>query len=189
MDRRQAIKRASYLMGGTLSAPAILGVMKGCTPKKELNWQPGFLSEEQATVVSEVAERIIPATDTPGAKDVGVPEFIDLMMKDIFGEEDQQQFVAGITQLEEMSQSEYSDGFADLEPEQMDALLTKLEAEAQENKQEGVKPFFRTMKELTLLGFCTSEAGATQVLQHVPVPGRYEGCISVEEAGGRAWAV
>ncbi|MEM9830170.1 MAG: gluconate 2-dehydrogenase subunit 3 family protein [Bacteroidota bacterium] len=189
MNRREAIRRASYLMGSTLSAPAILGVMKGCIPQRELNWQPAFLSEEQATVVSEVAERIIPATDTPGAKDVGVPEFIDRMMNEIFPEEDQQQFVAGITQLEEMSQSEYSDGFIDLQPEQMDTLLTKLETEAQENKQEDVKPFFRTMKELTLLGFCTSEAGATQVLQHVPVPGRYEGCISVEEAGGRAWAV
>ena len=176
-------------MGGTLSAPIMMGVLKGCTPKKELNWQPAFLSEDQAAIVSEVAERIIPATDTPGAKDVGVPEYIDLMMQDIYGEEDQQQFVAGITQLEEMSQSEYGDGFADLEPEQQDALLTKLEAAAQEQKGGDTKPFFATMKELTLVGFCTSEVGATEVLQHVPVPGRYEGCITVEEAGGRAWAV
>ena len=176
-------------MGGAISAPAVLGVLKGCTPKKELNWQPAFLSEDQAAVVSEVAERIIPATDTPGAKDVGVPEFIDEMMNDIYGEEDQQQFVAGITELQEMSQSEYDKDFANLEPEQQDALLTKLEAAAQEQGESDKKPFFTTMKELTLLGFCTSEVGATQVLQHIPVPGRYEGCISVEEAGGRAWAI
>ena len=177
-------------MGGTLSAPVIMGVLKGCTPKKELNWQPAFLSEEQAAVVSEVAERILPATDTPGAKDVGVPEFIDVMMKDIYGEEDQQKFVAGITELEEMSQSEYGEDFVNLDPEQQDALLTKLEAAAQEQPEgSDTKPFFTMMKELTLVGFCTSEVGATEVLQHVPVPGRYEGCISVEEAGGRAWAV
>lgn len=49
-------------------------------------------------------------------------------------------------------------------------------------------PFFRTMKELTLLGYYTSELGATKELRHAPVPGRYEGCVPLAQVG-RAWAV
>lgn len=49
-------------------------------------------------------------------------------------------------------------------------------------------PFFRTMKELTVVGFYTSEIGATRELRHEPVPGRYEGCIPFSDVG-RTWAV
>jgi hypothetical protein len=50
-------------------------------------------------------------------------------------------------------------------------------------------PFMRTMKELTLLGYYTSEVGATKELRWVPVPGRFEGCVPLAKVGGRAWAV
>ncbi|MGI9181194.1 MAG: gluconate 2-dehydrogenase subunit 3 family protein [Longimicrobiaceae bacterium] len=49
-------------------------------------------------------------------------------------------------------------------------------------------PFFRTMKELTIVGYYTSEVGATQELRHEPTPGRYEGCVPFNEIG-RAGAV
>ena len=73
IDRREALKRTAMLMGGALSSSAIAGVLQGCTAQPELNWQPKFLTEDQGRLVAEVAERIIPKTDTPGAKDAGVP--------------------------------------------------------------------------------------------------------------------
>ena len=71
-------------MGGAISAPAVLGVLNGCSPKPSASWQPLFLSKEAGAVVAEVAEMIIPRTDTPGARDVGVPAFIDVMLKDVY---------------------------------------------------------------------------------------------------------
>ena len=189
MDRREALKRTAMLVGGALSSSAIAGVLQGCKAQPELNWQPQFLTEDQARLTAEVAERIIPKTDTPGAKDAGVPEFIDLMLNDIHTEEEKQRFVAGLDQLEQDSEQTYGDSFVDLEPTQQDELLTKYQAQAQENEDPESKPFFAMAKELTMLGFFTSEVGATEFLQYVSVPGRYEGCIPVEEAGeGRAWA-
>jgi gluconate 2-dehydrogenase gamma chain len=187
MDRRTALKRTALIMGGALSSSAIAGVLNGCTARKEVDWNPVFLTKEQAATTAELAERIIPKTDTPGAKDVGIPEFMDMMLNDVYTEEEQQHFVDGLARLNEDSKSEYGDAFAYLEPEQMDAIIQK-QADAVEGYEGEGRPFFLMAKELVMLGFFTSEVGATQVLQYVQVPGRYEGCISIEEAGGKSWA-
>lgn len=187
MNRREALKRTALFMGGALSSSAIAGVLQGCKAQPDLNWQPKFLTEDQARITATVAERIIPKTDTPGAQDAGVPEFIDLMLNDIYTEEEKQRFAAGLDQLEKDSQETYDDSFVDLEPTQQDELLKKYEAQKSDDPEN--KPFFAMAKELTMLGFFTSEVGATQFLQYVSVPGKYEGCIPVEEAGeGVAWA-
>ncbi len=95
MDRREALKRTAWIMGGVVSAPAIMGVLKGCAAKPTIDWKPVFLSEDQGILVSQVAEIIIPKTDTPGAKETGVPGFIDLMLKDVYSKEDQDRFLVG----------------------------------------------------------------------------------------------
>jgi hypothetical protein len=193
MDRREAIRRTAWLMGGLVSAPAIASVLNGCTAKPTLSWKPVFFSEEQAGIVSEVAEIIIPKTDTPGAKDTGVPGFIDLVLKDVYGKEDQEFFLNSLKAFNEEAQKEHGDPFLELDAEQQTAFVKKAHnaaIEAERNTKPAPKrPFILTMKELTMLGFFTSEVGATQVLQYDPVPGAYKGCIPVSEAGnGRTWA-
>src|SRR5689334_20908625 len=92
MNRRQALQQVAWLMGGALSAPAVLGILHGCTAKPSSTWKPIFLSEAQGTLVEAVAEIMIPRTDTPGATDVGVAAFIDVMLQDAFPPKDQQRF-------------------------------------------------------------------------------------------------
>ena len=87
MDRREALKRTAWIMGGAVSAPAIMGILKGCAAKPTIDWTPVFLSSDQGVLVSQVAEIIIPKTDTPGAKDVGVPGFIDQILKECYSKE------------------------------------------------------------------------------------------------------
>lgn len=193
MDRREALRRTAWLMGGALSAPAIMGVLKGCTAKPTIDWKPEFLSNDQGILISEVAEVIIPKTDTPGAKEVGVPGFIDQMLKDVYSKEDQDRFMEGLKAFDEAAKKEYGDPFIELDPEQQEAFVKKQHQEAIETsrsvKPTPPKPFILMTKELTMLGFFTSEAGATQVLQYVAVPGAYKGCIPVAEAGnGKTWA-
>jgi hypothetical protein len=180
-------------MGGAVSAPAIMGVLKGCTARPGIDWKPEFLSEDQASVVTQVSEIIIPRTDTPGAKDVGVPSFIDQMVKEVYAEEDQKWFTDGLTAFNEAAKKEYSDDFADLDEEDQEAFVRKVHDEAinaeKTTDPAPRRPFILMMKELTMLGFFTSEPGATQVLQYVAVPGAYKGCIPLSEAGdGRTWA-
>jgi gluconate 2-dehydrogenase gamma chain len=193
MDRREALKRTALLMGGVVSAPAIMGVLKGCTARPGIDWKPAFLTEGQASIVTQVSGIIIPRTDTPGAKDVGVPSFIDQMVNEVYSEEDQKWFTDGLTAFNEAAAKEYGEDFSDLDEEEQTAFVTKVHGEAVKAEQTTdpapKRPFILMMKELTMLGFFTSEVGATQVLQYVPVPGAYKGCIPVSEAGnGTTWA-
>ena len=193
MDRREALKRTALLMGGMVSAPAIMGVLKGCTAKPGIDWKPVFLQEEQASIISTVSDIIIPRTDTPGAVDVGVPRFIDQMLKDVYSEEDQKFFLDGLNAFNEQAKAEYDEAFTDLDAEDQAALVKKVHNAAVEvettTDPAPKRPFILMMKELTMLGFFTSEPGATEVLQYVAVPGAYKGCIPVSEAGnGKTWA-
>jgi gluconate 2-dehydrogenase gamma chain len=192
IDRREALRKTALLMGAAVSASALTGILQGCKATPELTYTPQFFTEDQARIITEVAEIIIPKTDTPGAKDVGVPGFMDLMLKDCYNKEDQDRFIAGLTAFDEEAKKTYGDSFIYCKPEQQVELVTKVHAsalaEAKENK-EAKRPFILMAKELTLLGFFTSEPGATQVLQYVAVPGAYKGCIPLAEAGnGKTWA-
>lgn len=196
MNRRELLQRVAWLMGGAISAPAVLGVLNGCSAKKEETWQPVFLSKEQGAVVADVAEIIIPRTDTPGAKDAGVPAFIDTMLKDVYEDADRQRFVSGLKAFDDAARTAHGKGFAELPKAQQAELVRKFhdEAIASELALETrpaylQRPFILMTKELTLLGFFTSKPGATEVLQYSAVPGTFQGCVPLAQAGnGKSWA-
>lgn len=192
MNRREALRRTAMIMGGAISAPAMLGVLKGCKAEPTINWQPEFFTREQGALITEVAEIIIPATDTPGAKEVGVPGFIDKMLKDVYSKQEQENFLAAMKAFDDRAKEERGDSFIDLGPEDQVAFVNKVHEEAvnaHKTDPSQPRPFILMAKELTMLGFFTSEPGATQVLQYSPVPGAYKGCLPIEEAGnGKTWA-
>jgi hypothetical protein len=197
MNRRQILQRVAYLMGGAVSAPAVLGLLNGCSPKQpEASWQPVFLSKEQGAVVAGIAEIIIPRTDTPGAIDVGVPAFIDTMLKDVYTQEDRDRYLAGLKAFDDAARTAHDEAFVDLNKSQQTELVKKFNDEAVATElaydprpKTLRRPFILMTKELTLLGFFCSEPGATQVLQYVAVPGAYQACVPLAQAGnGRAWA-
>jgi hypothetical protein len=198
IDRREAIRRVALLMGGAVSAPAILGLLAGCSaePATEAEWKPSFLTQAQVALVAEVAEIMIPRTDTPGAQDVGIPAFIDKMLKDVYPKDDQVRFAAGLADFEAQAKRGHGRAFLELEPALRAALVKQVHDPAVEvdrasnlSIDERGRPFILTMKELTMLGYFTSEPGATQVLQYRPVPGAYHACVPLSQAGkGKTWA-
>jgi gluconate 2-dehydrogenase gamma chain len=191
MDRRQAIQRAALVLGYSISAPAIMGVLKGCKAAPEIGYTPVFFKEDQAAMIAEIAEIIIPKTDTPGAKDAGVPAFIDLMLKDCYSAEDQERFLKGLESLNQEAKTSYGDEFISCTAEHQSELVNKIHkvaiAEVKSENPPKEKSFILMAKELTMLGFFTSEPGATQVLQYNPVPGSYKGCVPLAEIG-KTWA-
>jgi len=197
MNRREALKRVAWLMGGTVSASAILAVNKGYSATTSAGSKPSILSASQFGLVSAVSEIMIPRTDTPGAVDVGVPGFIDLMLKDVYPQEDRERYFSGLAEFDAAAQAERGKKFVALEPAQQAALVRKFHtaAVAEERRLPHAhgtvkRPFILMTKELTLLGFFTSQAGATEVLQYIAIPGSYHACVPLEEAGnGKTWAV
>lgn len=188
IKRREALKRTAWIMGGTLSVPTIAGIMNGCTPSPELTWLPKFFSEVQAKTIMEVAECILPKTSTPGAKDMGVPAFIEEMVSLCYGPAERTRFSEGLEQFMVDCKTAYGEAFYALEKAEQLALLNKLNSDLKTQKTP-VTGFFRNIKELTVVGYYTTEYGTTQELQYEAVPVNYEACIPLSEAGnGKTWA-
>jgi len=173
MTRREAIKRTSILMGGALSATAIAGVMSGCQASGDPMWQPSFVSMEQAKMLDTITDIILPTTDTPGANDVHVPEFIDIMLRDCYSKEDQDAFIAGLVDLDKAAEVTFSKPFGKCSDEESNKLITKLDENA---FSESGNKFYRILKELTLLGYFTSEKVMTTMLDYNSVSQKYEPC-------------
>ncbi|MFD1872629.1 gluconate 2-dehydrogenase subunit 3 family protein [Hymenobacter bucti] len=200
MNRRDALTRVALLMGGAViggdyfltgCSPAASDKQAGDTKDKAAANNFKSLTPEQTAYLTEVADTILPATKTPGAKAANVGSFMAVMVRDCYKPEDQQIFMDGLGKLEAASQKQNSKGFLESTPAQRTALLTALDAE-QKNYGKTKTPeqpnhYFRMVKELTLLGFFTSEVGATQVLRYLPVPGKYDGNVPYKK-GDRAWA-
>ena len=182
LTRREALHRLSLVLGGAISAPTLSALLSGCTADAPPpGWTPQVLSGDQLNLLTTLVDRIIPATDTPGASDVGVPAFIDRLLAEWLDPEDRDRFLAGLDSV--------GDELASLPAEVQGELLARLDAEAVAAREAEVDPlpFFATLKEVTLVGYYTSEAGATEELQWLPLPGRYDGDAPLEEIG-RTWA-
>ena len=176
------------MMGGAISAPTMLGILNGCSVTNEPNWTPVFFDDKQALTIMEIADIIIPATDTPGALDVGVPQFIESMVKEVYPDESRQEFMDGFSAFVKSVEEEFRKPFIELEKETKVTYINSLNAVAVESSgKAGKEGFFMSVKEMTVGGFCTSEAGATQVLKYDKVPGEYHGCVPYEEIG-KTWA-
>lgn len=199
MKRREAIQRAGLVLGYTISAPLVTAVLNGCKAKPDITFVPKFLNEDQARLVSALAETILPRTTTPGATDAGVPGFIDDVVATVYDAGQQKNFTDGLAALAATSKSEIGTDFIDATAEEQLEFVKAQNSQAlsgtDASESEGwwaagggkTKPFFLELKELTILGFFTSEAGATQVLQYKQVPGPFKGCVPLS-AVGKAWA-
>ena len=182
IDRRNAVKKASLILGFAISGPALAGVLDGCSSKNAMDWQPLIFTEEQAGLVEAASARILPSGETPGAIDAGVSQFIDEMVAEYYLPEDQQRFQTGLSELNLLSKEILSMGFTEASELEQDQVLREL------TKTVELQPFFLMLKELTILGFFTSEIGATQFLNFDEIPGGFQGCEPLESVGGKTWA-
>ncbi len=115
-----------------------------------------------------------------------------VMVKDCYEENDQEIFREGMNKLNAESKKKFDGEFMQITPQQRHELLVQIDKEQQQytknKKEKDNAHYFRLMKELTLLGYFTSEIGATQALRYVESPGKYEGCIPYKK-GDKAWAL
>lgn len=202
MDRRELLYRASMILGGAISASAAAGVLAGCTtgpsasPDADItaaSAKGGFLKAEELAIVTAMAEQIIPRTDTPGAIDAGVPAFIDRMLTGFYQAKEQNVVRVGLAQVATDAAGR-GKPFAQLASEDQVALMKGYD-QAQYDQtrrnagQQNTSPhFFRMIKELTIIGYCMSQAGATSTMRYEQNPGPFRGDVPYSEIG-KAWAL
>jgi hypothetical protein len=158
------------------------------------------LSPRQNETVTTIAEMIIPATDTPGAKGAKVNEFIDLLLTEWYEPAETKEFLAGLADVDARSKKKFSADFIDCTPPQQTELLKQLDGEAMDfaaKQKQAVTTsrtsplqqttpapsnFFYTMKKLTLTGYYTSQIGFSKELGEFIIPPEHAGCAPVKEA-------
>jgi gluconate 2-dehydrogenase gamma chain len=200
VDRRELLRRAAMLLGGTVSIGTTMGVLSGCSVFPDGQSTPAsapvagrFLSAEEMQIASAMADQVLPRTDTPGALDVGVPAFIDRLLADFHPEREKAILRAGLARAQVEARAEHQTAFWALPAPQMTALMTRYDQEAFDQSRRtasDIDPpphFFRMMKEMTTVGFFTSETGASKVLKYAAVPGPWKADIPYSDVG-RAWA-
>lgn len=216
MQRREALRNVALLVGGgiVLSGTTMSVLFDSCSSPKKKKGQ--LVTEDQQKMITEIADIIIPTTSCPGAKAAGVGPFITLMMTDCYPEDVQKDFTSGLEAFEKDAKKLLNKDFLKATREEQEkavaALREKTIATKKEDSKDGknkveikiptagnfVKTaaatskarksyFFELVHDLTLMGYFSSEIGATQARAYVAVPGRYDGCVDLKP-GQKAWA-
>jgi len=194
--RRDAILRVSSMLGGV----ALVGqasMLAGCgEAERAVSSGPegagvGLFDAGELEQLDEIAETILPETDTPGAKAADVGAFMALMVTDCYFPNDQAVFRQGLAAIDQRARESFGSDFVSARPADRLALLEDLDREQFEymadRPVDAPRHFFRMMKELALLGYFTSEIGYTQAMRYRETPGRWDPCLPYEE-GETSWA-
>jgi len=165
------MKRRTFIIKGGLGVGAIgLGLLTNYSCQDQDS--PMFnevLSKKDVKMINEIGDIIIPVTDTPGAKEAGVGEFIAVVVQDCYTDEEKKRFKETLASINKMSNQDFMHDFIDCKKEERIDLIKKLD---EENKE------FKSMKDLIVSSYLSSEIGMTGFFRYYPVPGKYDGCIS-----------
>ena len=174
MTRRAAVQRLSLVLGGTLIAPSIL--LESCSRAAE---SVGTGDHERVAFLNAIADTILPRTSkSGGAADANVGAFIDLMLADCYSEEHRKAVNAGLAALDEAADELAGTTFQAASADHRTRILSKVDEDRKAS--EGLH-YFSVLRELSLLGYFTSEIGCTEALDYQPIPGSYNGEVTVTE--------
>ncbi len=172
MQRRQAV---TAIAAGFATAFAM--------PTWATNWKQetlksaDFLPTESAKLLVEIVETIIPETNTPGAKSLGIDKLIERIVKDCYEKPAQEQFTKGIAQVNDVAQKSHNKPFADCSIEQRLAVLLQM------SKSSDVvqKQFYSMVRQMTIRGYTSSEYFMTKIEHFEFAPARFHGCVKVKQ--------
>jgi len=214
MNRRNAIKNISIGVGISVSSGSLLSLISGCKSDSATtttaNAASGLMNAKNAGFVEEIMDIMLPTTDTPGAKDVGIIEYVNVALDRFYKKEEQQTFTKGLGMFQDAVKTKFDLGSAtDASREQLTEILedwigTKNESRreeigailyaseddvaAKDKEKFYIYKFLSNVKSLATSTYFGSKEIATNHLNYDPIPGKYIGCIPVEEVGNN-WAL
>jgi len=207
MDRRTALKNLSLSIGFVVSAPTLMNMLSSCTASP-VTWKPEFLNESEKNSVIHLVDIIMPSSDLPGALDVNVPQFLDIMFKDVETREKQNLFREGAASFADKFESKFSKKMEKANKEEVNQLFEtyfklsqseqkevlqnqyKKESEINSDERENylIYKFLFTVRYYSLYGYYSSEKVGEEVLSYDPIPGSYEPCVPLKDIGN-AWSL
>ncbi len=199
MERRDLLKMIAAATG-----LAFVGGEAWAAGVKTTSASKALFGAGDIMLLDEIAETILPRTETPGAKDAACGAQMAVMVQDCYDAKQQALFVAGLAALQASCKQQYQRDFLQLTAAERTALLTQLDKDASARNaaiasndstnvsnrkgDASIEPhYFTLLKQLSIFVFFTSKTGATEVLRYVAVPGRYDGALPYKK-GDKAWA-
>jgi len=201
INRREAVRLVTAWLGGAAFVGGADLIAAHDKANLSVHEAIGDFTAADIALLDEIAETILPATKTPGAKAAKTGAFMALMVTDSYGPAAQTIFRQGMRNVDAATRKATGVSFLETTPMQRTALLNELDREqkrvmdAREASARADRPapveepahYFRMMKELALLGYFTSEIGCTEALRYIETPGRYDPCLPYTP-GEPAWA-
>jgi len=187
MDRRSLLK---LLAAGALAPPFSPELL---APLRTVHASPSnatTLNKHQHATVVMLADLILPRTETPGALDAGVVDFIDRILTHWYDPPERDRFLEGLSQIDVLSNQRFASDFIALSPDQRHEVLVHLgdglrrDVESLANHPRGYRGsapepnhnFYFTLRQLVLVGYFTSEIGFAQQLHGQVIPARVDFC-------------
>lgn len=216
MNRRIALKNMGLALGYSVATPTLISLMQSCQQDTSPEWTPVFFTPEQGAVIMQVADLILPKTDTPSATEVSVHKFLDRYMNEVSEPEDQETFRVHLNDfIKKASQNAGKEAGEPLTPEELEPVLAealkKRSPEEEDQLSESLEAYDEAVAsgnpptldpEISAYAFATQFRGAViwsyktseyvgeEVLAYLPVPGEYIGCGDLDElTGGKAWSI
>ena len=185
INRREAVRRIALLMGGAMVGSRF--ILSGQTvPGKTA----AAFTEDDRALLDEIGETIIPETKIPGAKATGIGAFMVMMVNDTYGDADHATFKAGLGAINDASTAKFGKGFLACSPAERTALANELNTRDRDHKNKKSKDdsanYFGMMRDLTVLGYYSSEIGCTKAVRYIEVPGAFHGDVPYKK-GDPAW--
>ena len=188
MKRRDVLKYVAFATGTAISSPLLSSFLsEKVSPylKFDSDYNPTFLNEQEFMLLREVADTILPKTETPSASEAGVPEIIDSIISNVYSVRNQQSFKRLFSSFEVYLKR---NNFLESDSKGKLAILKKLENNTEENLR-GVSRAYTNVKQLVITYYLSSEEIAENYLNYLPVPGYYDPCVTVESVNGKAWSI
>ncbi|MEZ0483620.1 gluconate 2-dehydrogenase subunit 3 family protein [Fibrella aquatica] len=169
MERRTAVKQVALLASGLMTLPA----WATAWTKASVTGSNTLLTATEADTLTELIDTLIPASDTPGAKALNVPDFVQKMIADCYESAVQQNVKAGLAATDAVANASFAKSFTACDTPQRLDVLRQLQVSPDPTRKE----FYSLIKNLTIQGYTTSEYVMTKYLNHTMIPGHYYGCV------------
>ncbi len=215
MNRREALKNLGMGAGIIVVGPTTLNLLQSCKNDRSYDWEPVFLSDSNGFALKQIMETIIPGTDTPGADDLNLAQFIDSYFDEVASEDHQKEFQRTADAFSSAFRNRFDKDQGDGTPEEYKEIVerylvgtTPEEREAYEQRETasqdpmdkgpdldidtdaGAFSYLKNVRELAIWAWKTSEEIGEEVLWYDPIPGIYIPCGDVNELGeGKAMSL
>ena len=208
MNRRQALRNIGLGAGAIIVGPTTLNLLQSCKNDPSFNWEPTFLSASNGFALKQILEVILPKTDTPGAEDLNIAEFIDSYMQEVAHEDRQENFKNSADAFSRAFKNEFDKEEGEGSAEEYEEIVAKYLRATPEQREEmaerntetqdpqdkdqkvtldsdsGAMAYLEEVRTLGIWAYKTSEEIGEEVMWYDPIPGEYIPCGPVDELGG-----